>query len=76
MIAAQDGVILTNRYKHTVLGMDVSPTYRVSREEAEIIGHIMSSCKPHMWSLYKERHDKVIYQLVKAFAKNAGSGGT
>ena len=69
VIAAQDGVILTNRYKHTVLGMDVSPTCRVCREEAEIIGHIMSSCKPHMWSLYKERHDKVIYQLVKAFAK-------
>ena len=22
-----------------------------------------------MWSLYKERHDRVIYQLMKAFAK-------
>ena len=69
VIAAQDGVILTNRYKHTVLGMAVSPTCRVCREEAETIGHIMSSCKPHMWSLYKERHDRVIYQLLKAFAK-------
>ena len=69
MIAAQDGVILTNRYKHTVLGMDVSPTCRVCREEPETIGHVMSSCKPHTWSLYKERHDRVIYQLLKAFAK-------
>ena len=49
--------------------MGVSPTCRVCREEAETIGHIMSSCKPHMWSLYKERHDRVIYQLMKAFAK-------
>ena len=69
VIAAQDGVILTNRYKHTVLGMDVSPTCRVCREKLETIGHVMSSCKPHMWSLYKERHDRVIYQLLKAFAK-------
>ena len=69
VIAAQDGIILTNRYKHTVLGMDVSPTCRVCREETETIGHVMSSCKPHMWFLYKERHDRVIYQLLKAFAK-------
>ena len=69
VIAAQDGVILTNRYKHTVLGMGVSPTCRVCREEDDTIGHIMSSCKSHMWSLYKERHDRVIYQLLKAFAK-------
>ena len=68
VIAAQDGVILTNRYKHTVLGMGVSPTCKVCRKEAENIGHIMSNCKPHMWSLYKERHDRVIYQLMKAFA--------
>ena len=69
VIAAQDGVILMNRYKHTVLGMGVSPTCRVCWEGDETIGHIMSSCKPHMWSLYKERHDRVIYQLLKAFAK-------
>ena len=69
VIAAQDGVILTNRYKHTVLGMGVSPTCRVCGEEDETIGYIVSSCKPHMWSLYKERHDRVIYQLLKALAK-------
>ena len=69
VMAAQDGVILTNRYKHTVLGMDASPTCRVCRKEAKTIGHIMSTCKPHMWSLYKERHDRVIYQLLKAFTK-------
>ena len=49
--------------------MDASPTCRVCRKEAETIGHIMSSCKPHMWSLYNERHDRVIYQLLMAFAK-------
>ena len=69
VITAQYGVILTNRYNHTILGMDVSPTCRVCREEAGTIGHIMSSCKLHMWSLYKERHNRVIYQLLKTFAK-------
>ena len=69
VITAQDGVILMNQYKHTVLGMGISPTCRVCQEEDETISHIMYSCKPHMWSLYKERHDRVIYQLLKAFAR-------
>ena len=67
VIAAQDGVILTNRYKPTILGMDVIPTCRVCREKAETIGHVMSSCKPHAWSLYKERHDKSHLPVAEGF---------
>ena len=65
--AQNEGVILTNRYKHTILGMDVIPTCRVCREEAETIGHIMSSCKPHTWSLYRERHDKSHLPVAEGF---------
>lgn len=39
------------------------------REEDETIGHIVSACRSHMWSLYKERHDRVVYQLMLALAK-------
>ena len=49
VIAAQDGVILTNRYKHTVLKMSATSTCRVCRGGEETIGHILSSCRPHMW---------------------------
>ena len=38
------------------------------QEEDETISHIMSSCKSHLWSLYKERHDRVVYQLTAALA--------
>ena len=69
VIAAQDGVILTNRYKRTVLGKSTTSLCRVCREGEETIGHILSSRKPHMWSLYKERYDRVIYQLLKASAR-------
>ena len=69
VIAAQDGVILTNRYKHTVLKTSATSTCRVCREGEETVGHILSSCGPHMWTLYKERHDRVVYRLMMALAK-------
>ena len=55
VIAAQDGVIMTNRYKHTVLKLSTTSICRVCREEEESIGHILSACGKHCWSLYKER---------------------
>ena len=68
VISAQDGVILTNRYKHTVLKKSTTSTCRVCQEEDETISQIMSSYKSHLWSLYKERHDRVVYQLMAALA--------
>ena len=69
VIAEQDGILHKNRYKHTVLKMSTTSTCRVCREEEETIGHIVSACRSHMWSLYKERHDRVVYQLMLALAK-------
>ena len=76
VIAAQDGVIMTNRYKHTVLKQSTSSTCRVCREEEETIGHILSACGTHCWSLYKERHDRVVYQKNDAsFGQEARCDG-
>ena len=69
VIAAQDGVILTNCHKHTVLKTSATSTCRVCREGEETIGHILSSCRPHMWTLYKERHNRIVYHLMMALAK-------
>ena len=69
IFAAQDGVLLTNRYKLTVLNMGTTSTCRVCREGNETIGHILSKCRAHLWSLYKERHDRVVYRLMLALCK-------
>ena len=50
VIAAQDCMILTNRYKHTVLRTSTTPLCRVRREVEETVGHIMSTCGPHKWT--------------------------
>ena len=69
VFATQDVVIMTNWYKHTVLKTSVSSTCRVCRESDETVGHILLSCAPHTWSFYKERHNRVVYQLMIALAK-------
>ena len=72
IVAAQDGVIHTRAYRARVLKETVSPTYRVCRQAPETIGHLLSGCEPMMWTLYKERHDRVLYKLVLALARTAG----
>jgi len=61
-------MLLTNWYKHMVLKTSPTSTCRVCWEEHKTIGHIVSSCKPHSWTLYKERHDRVVYQLMLVLA--------
>jgi len=70
IFAAQDGVLLTNRYKRTVLKQSATQsTCRLCREGEETIGHILSSCRSHLWSLIKQRHDRVVYRLMLALCK-------
>ena len=45
---------------------------RACGAEAETIGHILSSCPFHSWHLIKERHDRVLFLLVKAALKARG----
>jgi hypothetical protein len=35
----------------------------------EVIGHLLSSCTTYEFHLIKDRHDRVLFQLVKAMAK-------
>ena len=42
----------------------ISLACRVCHSSPETIGHILSSCEPLKWTLYKQRHDRILYQLV------------
>lgn len=69
--AAQDQVIYTNVYRAKIMDERVSPQCRRCEAE-ETIGHIVSSCQEYNWTFYKNRHDRVLYQLVKAIAGGLG----
>ena len=69
VIMAQNGVVLMNCYIHDVFKTSAIAQCRACREGEEFISHIISVCKPHMWSLNKKRHHRVVYQVIIAFAK-------
>lgn len=69
IIAMQDGVIHTRNYLKNVHKLDLNPTCRVCGKMPETIGHLLSNCKQMSWTLYKTRHDRVLYQLVLAYAR-------
>ncbi len=68
MFAAQDGVVHTRGCRATMLGHDTSPICPKCRIGVETVGHILSGCSVYNWSVYKDRHDKVLYQIVRAVA--------
>ena len=69
IMAAQDGVILTRAFRSRVMGKAISPACRVWKVASETIGHILSGCALlQWWTLYKERHNKVLYQIVRMLA--------
>ena len=72
IMAAQDGVILTRTFRSRVMGKAISPVCRVCKGRPETIGHILSSCAPLQWTMYKERHDKVLFQIVRMLAVKFG----
>ena len=49
--------ILKNRETETCRACGAAP---------ETIGHVLSKCPFHEWGLMKERHDRVLYLLVRA----------
>ena len=70
IVAAQDGVIHTRAYRKRVLKESdcASESCRLCGSAPETLGHIFSSCPQHAWSLYKERHDRILYQVILALA--------
>ena len=69
IVAAQDGVIHTRAYQVRVLKLDVPQTCRVCHSAPETVGHVLSCCEPLSWTLYKQRHDRVLYQMVLMLCK-------
>jgi len=70
VIAAQDGVLWTKKYPAEVVRNGTEPSCRVCHNGDEVIGHILTSCEANTWSLTKERHDQVVYQMVLALARS------
>jgi len=64
VIAAHDGVLWTNKYQAEVVRNGTQPSCRVCHNGDETISHILTSCEANTWSLIKERHDRVVYQMV------------
>lgn len=75
-IAAQDGVIHTAVYCNKILKHPTSPTCRACSRREETLGHILSGCESHTWGLYKERNDRVLFQLVKAITNNGNTNSS
>ncbi len=70
-IAAQDGVTHTRWYRNKFVKR--GPTEcRVCGTDVETIEHILGFCDGYLWGLYKERHDRILYLLVKAVMKSLG----
>ena len=69
IIEIKDGVVHTNSYRHEILKEKISPTCRSCKSAAETIGHMLSMCNGLNWTLHKDRHDRVLYQLLIGFCK-------
>lgn len=66
IVAAQDGVTHTREYERRVLKRETPRWCRVCEKGKETLGHILTACPGHQWTLIKERHDRVLYLLTKA----------
>ena len=74
VVAAQDGVTMTRAYRERVLREDIQATCLHCGAERETLGHVLAACESHEFSLYKECHDRVIYQLAPALVQSLGEG--
>ena len=68
IMAVQDEVILPRTFRTCMMGKAISPAYRVCTGAPETVGHILSSYAPLQWTLYKERHDRVLHQIIRMLA--------
>lgn len=66
--ALQDGVVWTRAYRKGVLKHETTDRCRMCNKAKETIGHLMSSCEKLTWTLYKSRHDRVLFQVVRSLA--------
>ena len=75
VVAAQDGVLWTLSYKQRILKRPIDPMCRCCGEARETVGHILSCCSSKNWSLYKERHDRILAVLTRHVCAQVGLPG-
>ena len=68
----QDGVLHTNKYLREVAGSSLSSTCRLCGSAGESIGHILAQCREHQFHLHLDRHNRVLYLLVRTVVKVLG----
>ena len=74
LIAAQDGVTATRKYLVEVAKQEGSVQCRACEQAPESLGHILSACPVQLFHLIKQRHDRVLYLLVRAVHGALGLG--
>ena len=72
VMAAQDQVLHTAAYQAKVMKKTRDPKCRACGQEDETVAHILAACPKYKWGLRKQRHDRVLYQLVMAVADRLG----
>jgi len=54
IVPAQDGVFYMNCYQAVIVKNCTDHKCRICREGDKIIGHILTGCEAHLWSVIKE----------------------
>ncbi len=63
-MVGQDGVLQTRAYKQRVQKRKIDTNCRCCGERVETVGYILSGYNTKCWTLYKERHDRILTVLV------------
>ncbi len=73
-MATQDQVVMTRVYSGKILKKVGNVMCRLCGERQETVAHILAACGKLQYTMYKARHDRVLYQLVKAVAEERSPG--
>ncbi len=66
IMAAQDRILLTRDFKLRHIERGLDPTCRLCGKHKETLGHILMKCPVYEHKEFTQRHDAVLYLLVKA----------
>ena len=60
---------MTRDYQRFILHKTGPINCRRCGTAKETLGHLLSACPPLKWTAYKERHDRVVYQVIRALCR-------
>ena len=72
IVAAEDGVTHTQAYRVRILKKPGPVVCQMCGSGTETLGHILSSCPTHEFHAYTERHNRLLYLLVRAVLLSLG----